>query len=150
MKRWNNQKITNIALVVLVIMNIGLMVALVLGPPPPPSPEQMTQRVVRALDLEPDQEKRFKELERVHFDQTKVLVDSMRDLRNSLVAQVDAPPTITEPIALKIGDLDGRLTLLLVRHYEALAAELEPAQQAELKRMFERRFLRPRLPKRKR
>jgi Spy/CpxP family protein refolding chaperone len=150
MKIKNNQRTTNIALIVLVIMNIGLMIILWLGaPPPPPNPKHATRRAIDILDLNPQQAEQFRQLERRHFEQTKVLVDSVRDLRNTLVAQVDQGNQVTQPLALKIGELEGQITVLLVQHYDALAQQLNPEQQAKLKQLFERRFLQPKLPPRR-
>ncbi|MEN0005676.1 MAG: periplasmic heavy metal sensor [Bacteroidota bacterium] len=141
-----NNKTTTILLVVLALMNVGLMAILLLGPPPPPKPEHMARRMIHELALNDSQEQTFIAKEQDHFSKTKALMDSIRLLRNELVAQIDQAPAQKNELAQEIGRLEGAVVLRVSQHFDDLAEDLDEAQQKKLKQLFERRFFKPRIP----
>lgn len=141
---------TNLLLVFLVILNVGLMAALWLGrPKPPPNPRQITHELVHKLGLDEQQAEQFRQLQKVHFDQTKIRLDSIRYYRNTLIEQIDNSPEQLNQLVERIGVLEGEIAGALPKHYRELEAVVSIEQKPILKRLFSERFLHPRPGRRK-
>lgn len=146
----------NIALIALLLMNIGLVIMLWLQPMPherspggklPPPPRKAEGFLVKALKLDAEQRGTLKALREEHFESTREI---HKDVRAAKRAMFDAllassPDTATaRQMAAEYGDHLQKIDELLIQHYLDIREICTPEQQEELRKVFRKAIRRPR------
>lgn len=145
----------NIALVALLLMNVGLVIMLWLQPMPHqrgpgdsgPPPRKAEGFLVKALQLDAEQRGMLKELREEHFETTREI---HKDVRATKRAMFDAllatsPDTVAAlQLAAEYGDLMQNIDEMLIQHYLDIREICTPEQQEELRKVFRKAIRRPR------
>jgi len=144
----------NIALVVLLLMNIGLILMLWLRPMPhqiprkdmPPPPRKAEGFLVKALNLDEQQRADLKKLRDDHFTETRRIHE---EARKSKRAMFDALVSSTLDTLSAQGHVDDyanqmkKIDEALIQHYLDIRAICRPEQQEELRKVFRKAIRRP-------
>jgi Spy/CpxP family protein refolding chaperone len=141
------RRLTNLAMIVLVILNLFTLTMLwfhqlrerLFPPPPPPDtegPGRVEHFLERELDLTKEQVERFDELRKQHFLRSEAIMEEIHQLKREITEQLflSSPDTgkvgrLTE----EIGSRQAQLERLLFKHF----TDLKSACQPEQKRKFE-------------
>ena len=142
------QKLTNILIVILVVINIASLSFIWFRelnhhqlPPPPISPDQekVNSFLDRELDLNADQEKKFNENRKEHFEVTRKFEDRITGFKKEILSEsFNLNPNIQKITALtdSIGSAQKSYEMFLSQHFQKLAAICTPDQREKLKDIF--------------
>ena len=149
----------NIALVALLLMNIGLVIMLWLQPMPherrggPPEkgmgqpPRRAEGFLVKALDLDAEQRAELKDLRDEHFEETRGRHKELRAVKRAMFDALLAaePDTIAaQQFAAEYGAQLQKIDESLIQHYLDIREICSPEQQEELRKVFRQAIRRPR------
>ena len=145
----SKQKLTNILIIILIIINIGSLSFIwykeVHRPPLPPSPQNPPNRenvnrfLDKELNLNEEQEQKFKELRKEHFENTRKFDDKIAGYKREILSEsFKQNPDIQKIKALtdSIGSLQEAYELFLSEHFQKLASLCKPGQREKLKDIF--------------
>ena len=145
----SKQKLTNILIIVLVIVNIGCLSFIWFReanrppspplPPNPPNRENITRFLDKELDLSEAQEQKFDELRDEHFKATKNFEDKITGFKKDMLSEsFKQNPDKQKIVALSdsIGTVQKRYELFLSEHFQKLSSICKPAQKEKLKDIF--------------
>ncbi len=145
----------NIALVALLLMNIGLIIMLWLQPMPhermpekgaAPPPRRAEGFLVKALKLDAEQRATLKNLRDEHFDTTQEIHKGGRATKRAMFDALlaNTPDTATAlQLAAEYGDQLQKIDEALIQHYLDIREICTPEQQEELRKVFRRAIRRP-------
>lgn len=146
----------NIALVALLLMNIGLVLMLWLQPMPhqrmpgkdgAPPPRRAEGFLVKALDLDAEQRAVLKALRDEHFETTREIHKEGRATKRAMFDALlaSSPDTIVaRQLAAEYGDHLQKIDESLIQHYLDIREICTPEQQEELRKVFRKAIRRPR------
>ena len=92
--------------------------------------------LVRELQMDSLQTRRFDTLRQVHFSQMKSLREEMRGAKDALFESLHGPATDAEAAAQWIGVLQAKMDLNTYQHFAALRQMLRPDQQDRFDRVI--------------
>ena len=144
----------NIALVVLLLMNIGLVLMLWLRPMPhqgpkkgmAPPPRKAEGFLFKTLDLDEEQRVDLKKIRDGHFSETRRIHEEARKSKRALF---DALMSSTPDTLSAQGHADDyanqmkKIDEALIQHYLDIRAICRPEQQEELRKVFRKAIRRP-------
>lgn len=144
----------NIALVVLLLMNIGLVLMLWLRPMPhqnpkkgmAPPPRKAEGFLVRALDLDEQQRVELKKLRDDHFKETRGIHEEARKSKRAMFdALVSSTPDtlLAQRYADEYANQMKKIDEALIQHYLDIRVICRPEQQEELRKVFRKAIRRP-------
>lgn len=142
MNHFNHQR-SNWIIGILVVLNLGTLLAIWLTRAPEPARPDMPHRVDRflekALELTPEQAAQFEDLRSGHHQTMRQYFDTQRDNRQLMLKKLTASPPDTAAahrIAALIGEQQTALEELMIGHYSQLRQVCTPAQQEKLGEVF--------------
>lgn len=147
-----SSKLKNIALLVLLLLNVMLVTLLWLGPkeggrpgrkPPPPRTDKFFNK---ALNLDENQQAVLQRLREEHFELTKSLNAEARGFKGEMFdALTSATPdtVLANAKALQAALVQDKIDKALIAHYMDILDICSPAQQAELRKVFRKAIRRP-------
>jgi hypothetical protein len=142
------QKLTNILIIVLVVINIASLSFIWFRelnhpqlPPPPASPnrENVNRFLDRELDLNAVQEKKFGEIRKEHFEATRLFENKISGFKKQLLSEsFNQSPDMQKISVLtdSIGSAQKSYEMFLSGHFQKLAAICTPDQRVKLKIIF--------------
>lgn len=140
------QRLTNILIIILVIINIGCLSFIWIREmnrpgmaPPPPDRENVNRYLDKELNLNPDQEKQFMAIRKEHFETTRIFEDHISRLRKDILSESFALNPDMQKIsqlADSIGSLQKGYELFLSQHFQKLASICSPEQKQKLMNIF--------------
>ncbi len=145
----SKQKLTNILIIILVIVNIGSLSFIWFReanrPPLPPLPsnppglENVARFLDKELELSKVQGKRFDELRKEHFETTKKYEDKIAAYKKEILLEsFKKSPDMQKIKAISdsIGSVQKGYELFLSEHFQKLASICKPEQREKLKDIF--------------
>lgn len=151
MKLLENTKFTGAALLLLLALNSALLVVLIVkkpGPPPmragerppgPPAPGNTAEFLTYELKLDDKQQEQYQELIQAHREKVSSLEDDIRDLRDSMITEMEnTPPDSTKinALAKKVGEKQALIETTTMDHFRDLRAICTPEQQKKFSRVI--------------
>ena len=140
------QKLTNILIIVLVIINLGCLSFIwfreVNHPeisPPHPNRENINRFLDQQLNLNADQEKKFDEFRKEHFETTRKFEDKIAKYRREILSEsFNQKPDMQKINALadSIGSAQKEYETFLSEHFQKLTSVCTPEQREKLKDIF--------------
>lgn len=147
-----SSNLKNIALLVLLLLNVMLVTLLWQGPkagrgggkrnPPPPTDKFLN----KALDLNEEQRATLHRLREEHFELTKALNVEARVYKGEMfeVLTSAAPDTtLAHEKALQAALVQEKIDKALIAHYMDILEICNPEQQEELRKVFRKAIRRP-------
>lgn len=158
MNYFNKQRLLIWALIILVVINVTAIGTIIYQNyrfrqhtfPPKFDLEKFDQNVKdrfdehefflrKELDLNKDQMTKFREYRRAYFQETRLLMDSLRTKRKQLMKELsNDEPDKAQLMRLsdEIGALHAELKVATVKHFLQMKKTIGPQQQHKLNRMF--------------
>jgi len=134
------RRMMQLALAILVILNLGLMGSMVLNKRPSPESEAPRQGLEmflkEELALSENQMEALHDIRKQHFDWAQPLMEALADSLETLVGQAFYPVSDSvrvNELAHNISDLHVSMDLALYTHFVQLNAICTPEQQDRLK-----------------
>jgi len=131
-------KLLTIAVIGLLLLNIGILTFLVFGPnqktPPPPRPDRphLKEMITERLQLSPQQTEAYEQLIKVHRQQVGQLEDRLMQLRNEAFAGISDEDAVKEAHLLsEIDSVNHALQEAHLNHFKKLQ-QLCSAKQKQL------------------
>lgn len=138
-----------ITIAVLLMANIATFgyfwYAKLIGPPPPPPPPGMGQPghapdfVQKELHFSAAQQQQYEQLFKEHRRQVRNLKDSVRMAKDdffSLLSSSVIDSEVVESKAAKISELDKRIDILTLQHFQHVKAICTPDQQSKFDKII--------------
>jgi Spy/CpxP family protein refolding chaperone len=145
----SKQKLTNILIIILVIVNLGCLSfiwfreadrpSLPPLPPNPPDRENVTRFLDKELDLNEVQEQKFDELRKEHFKTTENFEEKIAGFKKDILSESfknNPDSQKIEALADSIGSVQKRYELFLSEHFQKLSSICKPEQREKLKDIF--------------
>jgi Spy/CpxP family protein refolding chaperone len=155
----SKQKLTNLLIIILVVINIASLSFIwyrqLQSPPPlPPHPKSPGIQHVnnffgKELNLTLDQEKQFDKIRKEHVVKTNAMKDKMGGLRREILEDSFSDNPDTDKInklAEKIGETQKDYEEFLSEHFRNLSAACNAEQKEKLKKIFMTSLVPPPLP----
>ena len=151
------QKLTNILIIVLVIINLGCLSFIWFRevnhskiPPPHLDRENVNHFLDQQLNLNTDQEKKFEKFRQEHFETSRKYEDKIAKYRRGILTEsFNQKPDMQKIYTLSdsIGLVQKEYEMFLSEHFQKLASVCTPEQREKLKDIFLPSFgLKERLP----
>ncbi len=149
-----SSNLKNIALLVLLLLNVMLVTFLWLGPKAgrggggihPPPPPRTDNFLNRALDLNEGQRAILQRLREEHFELTKALNVEARQYKGEMfeaLTSTTPDTTLANEKALQAALLQEKIDKALIAHYMDILEICNPEQQEELRKVFRKAIRRP-------
>jgi len=147
-----SSNLKNIALLILLLLNVMLVTLLWQGPkgggrpgrnPPPPRTDKFLNQ---ALKLDETQQATLERLRKEHFELTKSLNAEARGFKGEMFdALTSATPdtALANAKALQAALIQDKIDKALIAHYMDILDICNPEQQAELSKVFRKAIRRP-------
>ncbi len=142
------QKLTNILIVILVVINIASLSFIwfrelnhpqLPSPPTPPNRENVNRFLDRELDLNADQEKKFDEIRKEHFEATRKFEDKIAEFKKEILSEsFNQNPDMQKITSLadSICSAQKSYEMFLSGHFQKLSSICKPGQREKLKDIF--------------
>jgi hypothetical protein len=139
------QKFTNVLIIALVIINIGCLSFIWFNKPgssialPPPDRKNVDRFLDKELGLNSDQENKFNEFRREHFETTIKFQNKIGRFKREILAESFNQKPDMQKIAImtdSIGSLQKGYETFLSEHFQKLASVCTPEQREKLKDIF--------------
>ena len=135
----SKQRFTNVLIIILIIINIGSLSfiwykeaqrpPLPPSPPNPPNLENVNQFLYRELNLNKEQEQKFDELRKEHFETTRKLDDKIAAYKKEILSEsFKQKPDMQKIKALSdsVGSVQKGYELFLSSHFQNIHAVSMP------------------------
>ena len=146
MNYFSTRRVTTWTIILLILLNLATLAMLWMShfkQPAAPLPQQgarnTKQFLQHELGLTDDQARQFEELRQQHFQQSKVFVDAIQQLKRELLDEVFASTPNLETmqnIAEEIGTNQAELETLRYHHFLELKALCQPDQVKKFRALF--------------
>ncbi len=140
------QKVTNILIIILVVINIGCLSFIWFReanhpklPPPHPDRQNVNRFLDKELDLNTDQEKKFDEFRKEHFETTRKFEDKIGVYKKEILSEsFNQKPDMQKINALtdSLSSAQKGYEMFLSEHFQKLASVCTPEQREKLKGIF--------------
>ena len=140
------QKLTNILIIVLVVINLGCLSFIWFRevnhpkmPPPHPDRKNVNRFLDQQLNLNADQEKKFDEFRKEHFETTRKFENKIAEFRRGILSEsFNQKPDVQKINALadSIGSAQKEYETFLSGHFQKVASVCTPEQREKLKDIF--------------
>jgi protein CpxP len=97
----------------------------------------------RRLNLSPEQSTEFKQLRRQHFQESMVVMNEIRELKEKMLDEVfskDPDSLVVKNLTEQIGNKEAEREWLLFTHFRELRDVCTPEQRVKLEQIFQKIF----------
>ena len=142
----SKQKLTNLLIIVLVVINILSLTFIWYRemhrpklPPPQPGREDVGRFIKDQLNLNNEQKTQFDKYMKKHADVTREMNNKIGELKKEILIEAFNPNSDTNKVndlTQKIGKIQGDYEKFLYEHFQKLASVCNPEQKEKLKNIF--------------
>lgn len=131
MKQFTQNRFLVLLVAILLTANLGLMLYFFVFRHKEPPPVRPSEYMQKKLGLNTDQAAKFQKLTDQHKEAVKPVINDMRKLKDSLynlLQQPNAKDSEVTAMAVKIGDKQKQLEIMIFRHFQRLRAVCDSSQ----------------------